>query len=63
MSQVLSDKYFKDNKEKLQKTCKRYQSLSKEEKEKNRNIVVNDTKIYQKMKNKSWLSIEKDIPK
>ena len=46
MSQVLSDKYFKDNKEKLQKTCKRYQSLSKEEKEKNRNIVVNDTKIY-----------------
>ena len=29
MSQVLSDKYFKDNKEKLQKTCKRYQSQKK----------------------------------
>ena len=40
-----------------------YQSLSKEEKEKNNNMVVNNTRIYQKMKNKSLLSIEKDIIK
>ena len=26
-------------------------------------MVVNDTKIYQKMKNKSWLSIEKKFKK
>ena len=37
----------------------RYQSLSKEEKEKSDNMVVNDTKIYQKMKNKSLLRIKK----
>ena len=49
----------KDNNKK--KACERYQSLSKEEKEKNHNIVVKDTKIYQNMKNKSWLSIEKNI--
>ena len=41
------------------KACERYQSLSKEEKDKNNNMVVNDTKIYQKMKNKSFLNIEK----
>ena len=41
------------------KACETYQSLSKEEKEKNNNIFVNDTKIYQKMKNNSFLSIEK----
>ena len=37
---------------------KRYQSLSKEEKRKNDNTVVNNTKTYQKLKNKSLLSIE-----
>ena len=41
------------------KTHKSYQSLSKEEKEKSDNMAVNDTKISQKMKNKSWLIIEK----
>ena len=39
------------------------QGLSKEEKEKSDNMVVNDTKIYQKMKNKNWLSIEKNTIK
>ena len=34
------------------KACERYQSLSKEEKEKSDNMVVNNTKIYQKMKTK-----------
>ena len=28
-------------------------------KKREKNMVVNDTNIYQKMKNKSWLSIEK----
>ena len=52
MSKNLSAKYCQENKE-------RYQSLSKEEKEKSDNMVVNVTKIFQKMKNKSLLSIEK----
>ena len=30
---------------------------------KSNNIVINDTKISQKIKNKSWLSIEKHIIK
>ena len=42
-----------------EKTRQRYQSLSKEEKEKSNNKVMSDTKIQQKMKNKSLLSIEK----
>ena len=42
-----------------EKTRQRYQSLSKEEKEKSDNKVMTDTKIHQKMKNKSLLSIEK----
>ena len=53
-------KYNQSNKEKLQKNAsKRYQSLSKEEKRKNDNTVGNNTKTYQKLKNKSLLSIEK----
>ena len=43
--------------------CERYQSLSKSITEKSYNMVVNDTNIYQKMKNKSWLSTEKNIMK
>ena len=31
-----------------------------EKKKESGNMVVNDTKIYQKMKRKSWLSIEKN---
>ena len=33
----------------------------KKKKEKSNNIFLNDTKIYQKMKNKSVFSIEKNI--
>ena len=56
---------YQDNKERLQKKAhERYQSLSKEEKEeKNNNMMVRDTKIYQNMKEKNWLSIEKNIMK
>ena len=43
------------------KAIKRYQSLFKEEKGKSNNIVMNNTKICQKMKNKGLLSIEKNI--
>ena len=55
-----SAKYYQNNKERLQKKAReRYQSLSKEGKEnKHNNKMVNDTKIYQKMKNKRSLSIE-----
>ena len=56
MSKDPSAKYYQNNKERLQK---KYQSPFKEEKEKSDNMVVNDKKIYQKMKNKSLLNIEK----
>ena len=48
---------------KNKKARERYQSLSKEEKEKKWYMVVKDTKISWKMKNKRWLSIEKNIIK
>ena len=43
MSENLSAKYYQENKERLQKkACERYQSLSKEEKEKKSdNMAVN----------------------
>ena len=50
MSKNLSVKYYQENKEKLRKKAReRYQNLSKEEKEKSNNMIVNVTKIYQKM--------------
>ena len=58
MSKSLSAKYYQENKERLQK--KFMKDLSKAEKEKS-NMIMNDTKIYQKMKNKSLLSLEKNI--
>ena len=64
MSKNLSAKYYQENKERLpkKKARERYQNLSKEEKEKKRNnMIVNNIKIYQRMKRKSLLSIEKKI--
>ena len=62
MSKNLSANYDKKNKERLQKKARaRYQNLSKEEKEKSNNMVVDNTKIYHKIKNKSLLSIDKNI--
>ena len=70
MSENLSVKYYQKKKKKKKKRKKdykikvreRYQNLSKEEKnKKSNNMVVNVTKISQKMKNKSLLSIEKTI--
>ena len=60
MSKHSSAKYYQTNKERLQKKAReRHQSLSKKEKEKSNSLVVKDTKIYEKMKNKSLLSIKK----
>ena len=62
MSKNLSAKYFLENKERLQKKAhERYQNLSKDEKEKSNNMVVNVTKISQKMKKINWLSIEEKL--
>ena len=61
MSKDSCAKCYPNNKERLQKKASgRYQSLSQGEKEKWDNMVVNNTKIYQKMKNKSLLSVEKN---
>ena len=55
MSKNLLAEYYHENEERLQvKANERYQNLSKEGK-KNDNMVVNETKIYQKMKNKACL--------
>ena len=62
MFKNLSAKYYQENKERLgRKVCERYQNLSKEKKRKCDNVVVNVTKIFQKMKSKSLLSIVKNI--
>ena len=60
MYRNLSAKYYQENKEKLQKKAdERCQILSKEEKK--NNMIVNVTKICQKKKSRSFLSIEKNI--
>ena len=57
MSKTLSANYYQENKERLQK--KDIKIFLKKKKKKSDNMVVNVTKIPQKMKNKSLLSIEK----
>ena len=62
MSKSSSAKYYQENRKRVQKKApERYQYLSKEEKEKSDNMVMNVTKIFQKMKSKTLLSIEKNI--
>ena len=62
MSKTLSAKYCQKNKEKLQKRFVKYIKIFlKKKKEKSKNMVVNVTKISQKMENKSLLSVEKNI--
>ena len=48
----------KDYKKKLVKGIK---AFLKKKKKKSNNMVVMDMKMYQKMKNKSWLSIENTL--
>ena len=66
MSKNSSAKYYQSNEKRLQrKVSERYQSLSKVKKKRKKsdNMVVNDTEIYQKMKNKTLLSIQTNIIK
>ena len=64
MSKTLSAKYYqkikKDYKKKLMRNINIF---LKKKKEKSHNMVVNVTKISQKMQNKSQLSIEKNVIK
>ena len=62
MSETLSAKYYQENKERLQKKlAKDIIIFLKKKREKSDKMVVNVTKISQKMKNKGLLSIEKYI--
>ena len=60
MSKTLSAKYYQENKERLQEKLVKDINIFLKNKKKNRNnMVVHVTKIFQKMKNKNLLSIEK----
>ena len=62
MSKTLSAKHYQENKERPQKEAwKRYQNLSIKEKKKFDDMAVNVAKICQRIKNKSLLSIGKNI--
>ena len=63
MFKTLSAEYSQENKERLQKNkpVEDIKIFLKKEKKKSGNMVVNITKISQKMKNKSLFSIEKNI--
>ena len=59
-----SPKYYQNNKERLQKKLvKDINVFLKKKKKKSNNMAVSDTKIYQKIKNKSLFSIVKNIIK
>ena len=60
MFQNSSAKFYQDNKERLQeKLAKDIKVFLKKKMGKSNKMIVNDTKIYQKMKNKSLLNIVK----
>ena len=63
MSKNLLAKYYQENKERLQrKIMKDIKIFLKKKKQKSGNMVVNITKISQKMKNKSlWVYIKKNM--
>ena len=62
MSKILSAKYYLENKKDYRKKLpKDIKIFLKRKKKKNSNMAVTVTKISQKMKNKSLLSIEKNI--
>ena len=64
MSKDTSAKYYQNNREILQeKLVKVIKIFLKKKNKKSNNMIVNNTKIYLKMKNKNWLSIEKHITK
>ena len=63
MSKDSSANYYQSNKERLQKKklVKDIKVFLKKKKKKGNNILINEMKIYQKMKNKNFLNIEKNI--
>ena len=64
MSTTLSTKYYQENKYRLQKKLvKDIKIFLKKKKKKSYNMVMNVKKISQKIKNKIFLSIEKNIIK
>ena len=64
MAKYSSAKFYQNNKERLQKKLVTdIKVFLRKKKKKSNNMVLNDTKLYQKMKNKSLLSIEKNIIK
>ena len=60
MSQNSSAKYYQGSQERLQKKLVKDIKVFLKRRKRD-SLVVNDTNIYQKMKSKDWLSIEKDI--
>ena len=64
MSENLSAKYYQNSKERLQKKLlKDIKVFLIKEKEKRDNMVVIDTNIFQKTKNRTFVSIEENIIK
>ena len=63
MTKALSAKYQKIKKDYKKQLTKDVKIFLKNKKKKSGNIVVNVTKISQKMKNKSLLSIENNVIK
>ena len=64
ISKDLSAKYYQNDKKRLQKKLvKNITVFLKKKKKKSDSMVVNNTKISQKMKNKRLLRIEKNITK
>ena len=64
MAKYSSAKFYQNNEERLQKKLVTdIKVFLRKKKKKSNNMVLNDTKLYQKMKNKSLLSIEKNIIK
>ena len=64
MAKYSSAKFYQNNEERLQKKLVTdIIVFLRKKKKKSNNMVLNDTKLYQKMKNKSLLSIEKNIIK
>ena len=62
MSKHSSTKYYQENKQRLQKMLvKDIKIFLKQKKKRSNNIVEKITKISQKMKNRTLLSIEKNI--
>ena len=61
MSKSLSAKYYQENKDYKMKFVEDIKIFLKKKKKISNNMVVNVTKISQKIKNINWLRIEKNI--